>query len=62
MAADHENDDGRGTKLARLCNAANGRTFVIPFASGADDDLTAVSPNGGCDRCWAEDLGEHRIS
>ncbi len=52
---DHENGDGRGTRLARFCNAASGRT-PAPGIASADDDLTVVSPDGGCDRDWTEDL------
>src|SRR5712672_1663293 len=51
--ADHANDDGSGIKLARFCSAANGRTLGL---ASADDDLTAISPEGDRDWGWAEDL------
>lgn len=53
---DHENGDGRSTRLARFCNATNGRT-PAPGLASADDDLTAVSPDGGGGDCdWTKDL------
>lgn len=58
---DQKNGDERGTRLARFCSAANGRTLALGLAS-ADDDLTAVSPDGGCDSDWAEDLIASMIS
>jgi hypothetical protein len=58
---DHENGDERGTRLARFCSAANGRTLA-PGLVSADDDLTALSPDGGCDSDWAEDLFARIIS
>lgn len=57
---DHENGDGRGTRLARFCNAANGRT-PAPGLASVDDDLIAVPPDGGCDRAWTEDLNARVI-
>ena len=57
---DHENGDGRSTRLARFCNAANGRT-PAPGLASADDDLIVVSPDEGCDRDWTEDLNARVI-
>jgi hypothetical protein len=52
---DHEDGDGRGTRLERVCNVANGRT-PAPGLASADDDLTGNSEDGACDRDWNEDL------
>ena len=58
---DQKNGDESGTRLARFCSAANGRTLA-PGLVSADDDLTVVSPDGGCDSDSAEDLIARMIS
>jgi len=60
-ALGHENGDVNGTRLARFCSVAKGRALTLTIAS-ADEDLTAVSPDGGCHGDWAEEILEHELA